>query len=541
MPGPFFSSYVAGEAGAQSFLAARFQNPRQRVEQVRLAAKRRAPDALIEVLQQQQEMLPPSTRRQENLEALSRPGTVAVLTGQQAGLFLGPLYSFYKAASAIAVARALEVESGVPCVPIFWLQTEDHDFAEINHCHVGGGGAQPLHLGLEGEASTADGAEAARVSVKHRFLGPEVLDLLARLDEHVGSLPFAGQFLDLLRRHYRPGQSVAAAFAGVMATLFAEEGLVFLDPRDSAVAKLSAPIYRQCIDSAAEISASLLERSRALSDAGFEVQVHVRADSPLLFFHAHGPLGPRFRLELRGDCWAQVGSEETASTEALHRALELEPLRFSSSALLRPIVQDALFPTAAYVGGPSEVNYFAQLPPLYAFFGLPLPLIVPRARFRCLDERTRTWLEKLELTPAELERPREQVLQDLSRSGQDYPTAQSVGDQLMSDISGRLDNLETVTASLDPNLIKAVKRTRGAISRAVSRFSTRYGRSLLERDRIASDRVQRLQFSLFPEGIPQERFYSLAYFACRYGAGTFKEKVFAHLDPFAAAVRDFQP
>jgi len=537
MPVPFFSSYVAGEARARSFFAARFQNPSQRVEQVRVAARRRAPDALIEVLRQQDEMLPPSARRQKNLEALSRPGTVAVLTGQQAGLFLGPLYSFYKAASAIAVARALEVESGVPCVPVFWLQTEDHDFAEINHCHVGGGGAEPLRLSVEGD----DGEETARVSVKHRLLGPEVLDQLARLEEHLGSLPFAGEFLDLLRRHYRPGQSVTAAFAGVMATLFAEEGLVLLDPRDSAIANLSAPIYRRCVDSAAEISASMLERSRALSEAGFAVQVHLRADSPLLFFHAHGPRGPRFRLEHRGGSWALVGSEETASTEALHRALELEPLRFSSSALLRPIVQDALLPTAAYVGGPSEVNYFAQLPPLYAFFGLPLPLVVPRARFRCLDERTQTWLEKLGLTPADLERPREQVLRDVSRSGQDYPTAQSVGDQLMSDIFGRLDNLETVAGSLDPNLIKAVKRTRATISRAVSRFSTRYGRSLLERDRIASDRVHRLQWSLFPEGIPQERFYSLAYFACRYGAGRFKEQVFAHLDPFAAAVRDFRP
>ncbi|HME89979.1 MAG TPA: bacillithiol biosynthesis BshC, partial [Myxococcaceae bacterium] len=112
---------------------------------------------------------------------------------------------------------------------------------------------------------------------------------------------------------------------------------------------------------------------------------------------------------------------------------------------------------------------------------------------------------------------------------------------LMSDISGRLEQLETVAASLDPNLTKSVKRTRASISRAISRFSARYGRSLLERDRIASDRVQRLQRALYPEGIPQERFYSLAYFVARYGAADFKKKVFAHLDPFAADVRDFQP
>lgn len=545
MPGPFFPSYIAGEARAESFLPARFLNPAQRVEQARLAAQRRPAGGLLEVLREQNELLPPSAARRRNLEALARPGTVAVLTGQQVGLFLGPLYTFYKAASVIAVARAIESESGVPCVPIFWLQSEDHDFAEINHCYVGGGGAAPLRLELNEAGPSlggtdAEAAQMARVSVKDRLLEPEVGDQIAQLEERFGALPFAAEFIDLLRTHYRPGRSISAAFAGAMAALFEEEGLILLDPRDNVIAKLSAPICGQCIASAEKISALLLERSRALAEAGFEAQVHLRPDSPLPFFHARTLQGPRFRLEPRGKSWGLVGSDQSVSTDELYRALELEPLRFSSSALLRPIVQDALLPTAAYVGGPSEINYFAQLPPLYAFFDLPLPLVVPRARFRCLDDRTQAWLTKLRLEPADVERPREQLLRDLARTRQDYPRAQSVGEQLMGDTPGRLDQLQTLAASLDPNLIKAVQRTRATISRAVSRFAARYGRSLLEQDRIALERVERLQRSLFPEGIPQERFYSLAYFACRYGMKTFKQKVFAHLDPFAATIRNLQ-
>src|SRR5439155_1167303 len=215
----------------------------------------------------------------------------AVVTGQQVGLFLGPLYTIYKAATAVVVARVLAAETGSPVVPVFWLQTEDHDLVEIASCSVPGVGAC--------ETIAAPIAAENRISIAHHRLPAEIAGCLDQLEDALGDGSLAQAHLERLRRHYRPGVPWSAAFAGVLAALLA--------------------------------------------------------------------------------------------------ALRDEPRRFSTSALLRPIVQDTLLPTVAYVGGPSEVAYFAQLGPLYRAFDRTPPLVVPRARFRITDGRTRRLLDRLGL------------------------------------------------------------------------------------------------------------------------------------------------
>ena len=160
----FSDSYLAGEPAAHAFFAPGFRDPVERQRVARLAAGRKVPAVLLDVLREQQSALPASAAREANLDALAKGGAAVVATGQQVGLFLGPLYTFYKAASAVAVARAIEAESGIRCVPLFWLQTEDHDFAEIRTCAVAGSDGQPVQLQL------AEAGEA-RVSVAHRCLG----------------------------------------------------------------------------------------------------------------------------------------------------------------------------------------------------------------------------------------------------------------------------------------------------------------------------------------------------------------------------------
>jgi len=538
MPSAFFSSFIAGEPPALSFLPADFRSGAARIDRARRAARRRIAPGLLEVLERQNREYAPSSAREANLSALASPGTVAVVTGQQVGLFLGPLYAFYKAASAVAAARKLEQESGIRCIPIFWLQTEDHDYQEINHCDVVDPGSGPLRLLLTEEQT--DPAQA-RASVKHRQIGPGIQSQLSKLEETLGRLPHAAQMLSLLRQEYRPDRSLCEAFAGAMAALFAEEGLILLDPREQSVAALLGKAYSLSLRSYQAIAQALVERSRALTQAGFETQVHVRDDSPLFFFHAQGPAGPRFRLQRRDSGWLLVGTEQTLSDQELQRVLQTEPLRFSSSALLRPILQDLLLPTAAYVGGPAEVSYYAQLAPLYEFFELSPPLIIPRARFRCIEPHTRTLLDKLHLRPSDVERPREQVaLRVEGSSPVDYPTPEAVRGQLMSEFSRNLTQFEARAPAIDLNLLKSIRRTRGTVERAVTRLVDRYARSLLERNRVAMDRIDRLQASLFPQGSPQERVYSLPYFACRYGVGELKRKVFESLDPFAGEIRDLQ-
>jgi bacillithiol biosynthesis cysteine-adding enzyme BshC len=536
VPGPFSPPFLNGEPRAERFLRATFRDAKARIEHTKRVSARRLAPGLIEAIREQDRWLPASEQRKANLAKLVRPGTTVVVTGQQVGLFLGPLYTFYKAASAVAVAAALERESGVPCVPLFWVQTEDHDFPEINHCNVPGADGTALRLAID---ETLEGPDSSRVSAKHRVVGNDVGEQLDCLDQQFASLPQAAEFLGLLRDQYRPGRSMSQAFACTLAAVFSSEGLVLLDPRTETVAKLVAPIHRKAIREAEDIANRLLQRCRELGASDFEIQVHVRAGSPLSFFHYPNIEGPRFRLEPAAAGWTLVGREQSVSSEELLALLETEPMRFSSSALLRPLLQDTLLPTAAYVAGPGEINYFAQLEPLYADFKLPVPMIVPRARFRCLEARIRALLEKLHLAPAQVEHPRDQLLTSLpSEPSGDYPPPEVVQEQLLGGVSRRLDELDKVMASLDPNLSKAVLRTRETVTHAISRLVQRYQHALVEKNQMLSERIDRAQAFLYPSGEPQERVYSLPYFACRYGIGELKRKVFARLVPFSGEVVD---
>jgi bacillithiol synthase len=456
------------------------------------------------------------------------------VTGQQVGLFLGPLYTFYKAASAIAVARVLEVESGTRCVPVFWLQTEDHDYPEVNHCCVPGPGGSPEQIAL---AEDSLDAPDRRASLSHRILGAEVTRALDSLREALKGLPDADRVMGLAHEFYRPGHGLAVAFASLLAALFADEGLLVLDPRDPAVLRLAQAAFAGSIVRSDVLTGALEQRSGALEAAGFEVQVPIRPSASLCFFHVGSASGPRFRLERQGDGWAAGPGNRAGTTAELLRLLESDPLRFSTSALLRPIVQDALLPTAAYVAGPSELNYFAQMAPLYRAFELPAPVIVPRARFRLVDERTRGLLSKLGLEPQDAESP--SMPFGIGSVPQGTPSPAALRGQLLDDVVRRLDAL--YAAAVDPALPKAVLRTRESIRRNVDRLIRRYERALRDKDGTAAARLQKVRDCLCPRGVPQERFYSVLPFLARHGMQAFKARVFDALEPFSGAVRDLSP
>ncbi|QSQ23328.1 bacillithiol biosynthesis cysteine-adding enzyme BshC [Pyxidicoccus parkwayensis] len=535
------AAWLRGDARALSILPDRCRQPAARAEAVAAAASRTVPPALLDVLASRNARLAPSPARERHLEMLSRPGTVAVVTGQQMGLFLGPLFTLYKAAAAIVAARALSEETGRPCVPVFWLQTEDHDLPEVDHVflprHTGG----PLRVALE-----IPDAATSRAPIAHRHLGPSVTAALAMLRAELSEEPHAHEHLSLLERAYRPEATLAEAFTEVLSNVFAEEGLVFLDPRDARLAPLAAPVHRRSILEAEAISTALAARVRALTEAGFSEQVHIRPGSPLGFFSPDGVDGPRYRMDPSGpDTWSLVGHPEgrTVTTAELLGWLEREPLRFTTSALLRPLLQDTWLPTAAYVGGPGEIAYFAQLEPLYAHFGLPMPLVVPRARFRVLDDRTRRWLGKLGLQPDELNAPREELLTRLAaRAGtQPLETPEALESRLFGTFAAELDRLNDSMLALDPMLQDALQRTRGTVRVAVSRLTGRYARALARRDSATAERVDRLRTYVTPNGEPQERVLGMAHFASRIGTRAFTRQVLDACVPFSGALEDLTP
>ena len=522
----FASSYLARDAAASLFFPHDFRDRAARVALTRAAAQRRISPALADVLRAQQALLPASAARAANLEALLGGDCAVVVSGQQVGLFLGPLYTFYKAASAIAVARAMEHEAGVRCVPLFWLQTEDHDFAEIASCRVTAGDTE----GDSRLATLSLAPDAARVSIAHRVLGPEITGLIDALARHLGHAAAAGEVVALLRAHYVPGRPLAQAFAGALAAIFGDEGLLFLDPRDARVAALVTPLYRRSLDMADAVDDCLRARGQSLHDAGFDQQVPPRPGSSLLFFHDGGPDGARHRLQRDGAGW-RTGDGRLIEADELMTRVSDQPLCFSTSALLRPLVQDTLLPTVAYVGGPAEVSYFAQLMPLYSLFEVTPPLIVPRARFTCLDARARRLLAALHLTPQDLTLPPDELRRRLPvtrPAGAPDPEAlkQTVTTGLMPEI----ETLTQAIAAAAPHLARAAGRTRRSVGHVLHRLTDRYARALLERDTVTAGQLQRLKDLLLPDGVPQERVHGWPALAAQVGPGALKRAVFDALE-----------
>lgn len=535
----FAPSYLAGEPAASPFFAPTFRDAGARIARTRAASARRPSPELVQVVVDQQADLPTSPARQAHCDALASGRAAVVVTGQQVGLFLGPLYSFYKAASAIAVARALQAESGVPCVPVFWLQTEDHDFAEIRTAIVSDPNGEPVRLDLPDDPS-----QDARTSVAYRTLPAQVRELLSTLGVALDGGPGADEVLSLLQDSYLPGAGLHRAFASLLATVFADEGLLVFNPRDARIAALAAPFYRRCIEETAPIETALREREVALHTAGFDVQVPIRDHGALVFFHRETASGPRFRLQQKGENWQLAGAAERFSPEALRGLLDRDPLRFSTSALLRPVVQDLLFPTAAYVAGPGEINYYAQMGPLYAFAGLTPPLLVPRGRFVVVDARTRRRLGQLGLSVRDVGVPGHA----LRARVQDLPDgAVSVDDlrrRIATQVTPAVEDLAAAARLPGIGLERPAERTLNSVAHALNRLLDRYAHRLLERDTIARRRLRAVELALFPNGTPQERFYAWPHLAARLGPRTLKDLVMQRLasaGPFGSKVHELSP
>ena len=473
----------------------------------------------------QQASLAPSPARDAHVAALAS-GAAAVVTGQQVGLFLGPLYTIYKAASAVVLARVLAEETGTPVVPMFWLQTEDHDVVEVASCGVAAGAS------CEMVSVPAD--RDNRISIEHLALPDEIDQALAKVAELVGDGPDATAHLERLRRHYRRGASWSGAFAGVLAELFAPEGLVVIDPRDPALAAAAAPVHARALDDAPRIAAALIARADELERAGEPVQVHVREGAPLAFFHPDGAERARVRLEPRGEGFGEVGGERVHDRGALQAALAADPRTFSTSALLRPIVQDTLLPTVAYVGGPGELAYFAQLGPLYGAFDLAPPMIVRRASFRIVDDRARKLLARLGIAATDCEHRSEPELVARIRG----PETVAAASRLLDPFIAAHDQLAATLASANPAITRALAKTRATVERSIQKFATKLQRVTAYEDAELLDAVRRLRAWLAPDGEPQERTLGLPCFAARGGDRVLVERVLAAIDPFDPTLQE---
>ncbi len=504
----------------------------QQITQNSLAAKARRSvfPELASILEASNLGLTPSLSRQANIEALSNPGTIAVVTGQQCGLFLGPLFTIYKALSVVVLARKLQQEFNIRSVPVFWLQTEDHDFEEIRKTVIQDQEANLIPLELQPNAS--------RTPVAYRTIGPEIGQLHQTLKATLGHLPYANPILEELFKTYRKGELIPLAFTRFLSYLTQDTGLVFFNPRSSGVPQLLAPIYEKAISCFKDIAASLKEREEILRQSGFEPQVRLRDASSLFFFHLDSAQGNRYRLQFRHGKWCCPENQTPFTSEELLEILHTHPDRFSSSALLRPLAQDFLFPTAAYIGGAAELNYFRQLEPLYSLFGIEIPAIVPRAHCLLLEARARKWLNEIGLTAADMLLPEARLLSLIAeRRGSVFAPPQELENKVRGNIQAALAPMDQAFAALDKTLLDSLGKTKGRIDHALQTLGERYAKALVLNDAIASQRVNKLRNLLNPNGIAQERAHSSIHYLCRYGTALI-DKLLQEVEPGSATVKD---
>jgi bacillithiol biosynthesis cysteine-adding enzyme BshC len=434
------------------------------------------------------------------LEKLAQPETVAVVTGQQVGFLSGPAYTVFKALTAVKLAAHLN-EQGVSAVPVFWLASEDHDFAEVDHAWVFNEEAAPARISLTDAAVT--GGPVGDIVLK---------DIpIEELRCALGNLPFAEDVIRRVEAAYFPGATLGSSFRKLIGEILQGLGLLFLDPLAPAVREITAPFLSNAIDQLPELINGLHQRNTELEQAGYHAQVHVEKDASLLFL-----LGEGRRMAIRRN--GSNGSEHFVCKDRTYRANQLKAMatRLSPNALLRPVMQDYLLPTASYVGGPAEIAYMAQGQVLYQGLLGRMPVIYPRNGFTLLDDRSSKLLDKYGLRLPDILDHQEKVRDRIATK---LVPAELAGrlSELQTEFSHALTALHTDLRKFDSTLEAAAQKSAAKIEYQVQKLSRKTARETLRRNERASKDADFLIHSIYPHKHLQERFYSILPFLAKYG------------------------
>ena len=441
----------------------------------------------------------------ENLQRFAQTGCFAVVTGQQVGLFGGPAFTIFKALTTVRLANYL-TEQGIPVVPVFWFATEDHDLAEVAEVATLDDEYNLIHLTDHGDSP------GPRSPVGTVRLTPESTQALAKLEACLPPGPPREALLQDLGETYAPGATWVEAFGGFMARLLSRWGVVFLNPLDPAIHQLSAEVYMRALEQAPELRSKLLERSQSLIRSGFHAQVKVAEGSTLVFVTREGNRLPIEQHD--GKYWVE-GTPATR-IEELRRELSDDPLAITPNALLRPLVQDTLLPTIAYVAGPSELAYLGQSQVLYQSFGRPAPVFFPRAAFTLVDPRIQRLLDKYHLSVEDIWLGGEHLNGKIAAVGLLEGWSDRF-DQTQQDMTSLLARLRGDIERLDPTLLDALQHAQDKIIYQMDRLRGKVTRAGLARSELLQRHAQALARFLMPQKDLQERQVGGAYFLGRAG------------------------
>lgn len=500
-----FLDYLSYTPGVQDFYRRSPQFSewfRDEATRVQYDSTRRA--RVSDILARQNRAWNASPKTLANIERL-RQGALAAVTGQQVGLFGGPLFSIFKALTAVKLADEASA-GGVNCVPIFWLATEDHDLAEINHTTLFSENALPERLQVDSR-----GVDDAPVGTVH--FGPEIEPLVERAAWLLGD----SEVTSWLREAYRPGETLGSAFGKLFSRLFGEWGVIVLDPADKEFHELARPLFRAAIERASELDAALLARNQVLESAGYHAQVKVTPATTLLFQVKNGARTVVHR-KTNGANGGEfvVGGEHVSRAEIL-ASIERVPEQFNPNVLLRPVVQDYLLPTLTYTGGAAEVAYFAQVAVVYEkLLGRVTP-VLPRFSATLVEPKPQRLLDRYGLGLSDLfhgpEKLREVIGQRMLP-----PDLQQRFDEAKQSLERSMGSVREVLARLDSTLTDAAGNAEAKMHYQLGQLQARAARAELGRNEVIARHADSLSSALFPNKVLQEREVAGVQYVARYGS-----------------------
>jgi bacillithiol biosynthesis cysteine-adding enzyme BshC len=436
------------------------------------------------------------------LRLLKQSGTVAVVTGQQVGLFSGPAYTIYKALTAVKLARKL-TEEGTPAVPIFWLATEDHDLAEVNHVWLFNGRFDPAKVAIAPE------------SQPNQPVGTIPLGDLPLQDLSAGlaGLPFADDVTAAVVKAYTPGATMGQAFAALVKDILRDYPVLFIDPMSPSIRALGAPMIRKALAAGPELTRALLARNKELDKAGYHAQVHFEESTSLFFLLEDGK-----RLALR----RSQGEYQHQGRHFTVAELETRAHEISPNALLRPVIQDFMLPTVSYIGGPAELAYLAQSQVIYDQLLGRQPIPLPRAGFTLLDHHSAKLMKRYDLHIPDFF-DGEIALREKAAKKLVSPELTALMAETRASMAKSLDRLKAPLAAFDSTLAKALNRSRRKIEYQLEKTERKIARQTLLRDERATHDATALINFVYPHKHLQERLYSFLPFLAKFGPGLVDE------------------
>ncbi len=458
----------------------------------------------------------------QNIERLQQENTLAVVTGQQVGILGGPLFTLYKAWATVQYSQILQERyPHFQFVPVFWIEVGDNDFREVNHLYVPDQNHKLQRLELPVPENDFR-------SLHQRTLPEEMTELLHQLFELLPRTEFTDGLVVKLEQFYRPGIPFADAFARWLLDLMGNRGLILLNPSHPTIKQMAAPVFLQALKASAEAVHQLQEKARELEALGYHDQLRVRPEQTLLFLQDKKDAA-RCRIDIAENGYSVRHPQRPylLYPEELEEIITSQPERISPNVALRPVMQDVVLPTAAYIAGPGEISYLAQVSAIYRIFQVPMPLIFPRPRLTIVEKHINRILHKFGLSYQQVFEEDESLIPDALRK-YTQPSIDEIFENSRANILDNLELIGDVLLVLNSGLETALNRTRNHMLQALQQLQNKVDSVLKQKMDTELRQLGKVLTYMKPNRQPQERIFNIVYFLNKYGPD-FLDALYSHI------------